>query len=42
MQAFSTIDINAKRLQQFDKLGTSAHELERFSIISDIVIVDKN
>lgn len=42
MQAFSTIDINVKRLQQFDKLGTSAHELERFSIISDLVIIDKN
>ncbi|NVO09521.1 MAG: hypothetical protein HXX16_06125 [Bacteroidales bacterium] len=42
MQSFSAIDKNVKRLQQFRILEGSAHELKRFSIISDIVIVDKN
>jgi hypothetical protein len=42
MQSFSEIDINIQRLSLLDKLGSSSHEIERFSILSDIFLIEKN
>jgi len=42
MQSFSSINKSFQRLKQLDRIGATTHELERFSIISDLIVVDKN
>jgi len=42
IQSFSRIEENFQRLKQLDKIGTTTREFERFSIISDLIVVDKN
>jgi len=42
MQSFSSINENFQYLNRLETMGTATRELERFSIISDILVDDKN
>jgi len=42
LQPFSDIDKNLQRLNQLNRIESTAHKLEHFSIITDLMRVDKN
>lgn len=42
MQPFSSIDQSFQRLKLFNRIGVTTRELECFSTISDIIVVDNN
>ena len=42
LQSFSAIDDNLQRLNQLNRIESTAHKLAHFSIITDLIEVDKN